>query len=64
LDYAAKAWLPAREIIVKAMSERMNVDKSGKIVVFDEFAPWKVRLLSSFSPFSQATHLPLSIVSL
>lgn len=55
LDYAAHAWLPARDIIVKAIHERKTVDPSGSIVVFAEFAPWKVSptlcLLCSPSPF-------------
>lgn len=53
LDYAANAWLPAREIIVKALNERKQVHPSGSIVVFSEFAPWKVSfyLSSSFSVF-------------
>jgi hypothetical protein len=45
LDYYAKSWLPARSLVSTALAERMNIDASGKIVVFDQFAPWKVRLL-------------------
>lgn len=42
LDYAANAWLPAREIIVSAVTARKSVHDSGAVVVFAEFAPWKV----------------------
>lgn len=42
LDYLYKAWLPAREIVKKAVEKRKDVHPSGKVLVFDEFAPWKV----------------------
>jgi uncharacterized UPF0160 family protein len=48
LDYLAKAWLPARELIKKAVESRKLVHQSGKIIVFEEFAPWKVSSLFSF----------------
>ncbi|KAL8287325.1 hypothetical protein RQP46_003777 [Phenoliferia psychrophenolica] len=44
LDYLAKAWLPARDIVVKAVEARKTVHKSGKVVVFEEFSPWKEHL--------------------
>ncbi|GAA6017580.1 hypothetical protein JCM10207_001213 [Rhodosporidiobolus poonsookiae] len=44
LDYLAKAWLPAREIVQKAVEARKEVHPSGKIVIFEEFAPWKEHL--------------------
>lgn len=42
LDYYANAWLPARDIVVSAFSARTNVDPSGRIILFSQFAPWKV----------------------
>jgi len=45
LDYLYKAWLPAREIVKKAVEKRKDVHSSGKVLVFDEFAPWKVSRL-------------------
>lgn len=43
LDYLAKAWLPARDIVKRAVEKRKGVHPSGKVLIFDEFAPWKVR---------------------
>ena len=51
LDYLAKAWLPARDLVVKAVEARKSVHKSGKVVVFEEFSPWKVSSFSSSSTF-------------
>jgi uncharacterized UPF0160 family protein len=42
LDYYANAWLPARDLVVSALAHRANVDPSGKILLFEQFAPWKV----------------------
>lgn len=42
VDYLANAWLPARSIVEKAVLSRKEVDASGRVVVFEEFAPWKV----------------------
>ncbi|KAK4050957.1 hypothetical protein OIV83_003086 [Microbotryomycetes sp. JL201] len=44
VDYTAKAWLPARDIVVKAIEERKQVHSSGKILVFETFSPWKEHL--------------------
>ncbi|GAA5990000.1 hypothetical protein JCM11641_000580 [Rhodosporidiobolus odoratus] len=44
LDYLYKAWLPAREIVQKAVEARKGVHSSGQVVIFDEFAPWKEHL--------------------
>ncbi|GAA6064498.1 hypothetical protein JCM10212_002386 [Sporobolomyces blumeae] len=44
LDYLAKAWLPARDIVKRAVEQRKEVHPSGKVLVFDEFAPWKEHL--------------------
>ncbi|KDQ63733.1 hypothetical protein JAAARDRAFT_29765, partial [Jaapia argillacea MUCL 33604] len=44
LDYYGNAWLPARDIVAKGLSERKNVDASGKIILFNQFAPWKEHL--------------------
>jgi hypothetical protein len=44
LTYYADAWLPARDIVLSALSTRQNVDPSGKILLFEQFAPWKVCL--------------------
>jgi hypothetical protein len=36
LDYYAKAWLPARDLVFEAMNKRFEVDPSGQIVVFNQ----------------------------
>ena len=41
LNYYGRSWLPARDIVVGALSRRVNVDPSGRIIVFDQYAPWK-----------------------
>lgn len=38
------SWLPAKTVVEKAFEERFNVSKSGKIIVLDQFAPWKEHL--------------------
>ncbi|KAF7791839.1 hypothetical protein EIP86_002863 [Pleurotus ostreatoroseus] len=44
LDYYANAWLPARDLVIAALKARTSVDPSGKIVLFEQFAPWKEHL--------------------
>ncbi|KAF8583359.1 GAMM1 protein [Ramaria rubella] len=46
LDYYAKAWLPARDLVIAALNARKQVDLSGKIVLFDHFVPWKEHLFN------------------
>lgn len=36
LDYFAKAWLPARDIVKDALDKRLEVGPSGAIVVFKQ----------------------------
>ena len=42
LDYYANAWLPARDLVVAALEKRKQVDQNGRIILFAQFAPWKV----------------------
>lgn len=61
LDYLYKAWLPAREIVKRAVEKRKEVDPSGKVLVFDEFAPWKVSpqsfsFIPLFPPMERRAH--------
>jgi len=44
LNYYGRSWLPARDLVLDALSRRTNVDPSGRIVVFDLYAPWKEHL--------------------
>lgn len=39
-----KGWLPARSLVEQAFNERLEVDKSGEILVLDQFCPWKEHL--------------------
>ncbi len=42
LDYYANAWLPARDLVIAALNKRKEIDPSGHIILFEQFAPWKV----------------------
>ena len=44
LSYLSEAWLPARSIIQSAFTDRHTHHASGKILVFETFAPWKEHL--------------------
>ncbi|KAF5374485.1 hypothetical protein D9615_009046 [Tricholomella constricta] len=45
LNYYASAWLPARDILVASVAQsKENVDPTGKIVLFEQFLPWKEHL--------------------
>ncbi|KAI9206710.1 metal-dependent protein hydrolase [Polychytrium aggregatum] len=44
VSYIGLSWLPAREIVEKALQERTHFHSSGKILVFDQFCPWKEHL--------------------
>ncbi|PIA18889.1 metal-dependent protein hydrolase [Coemansia reversa NRRL 1564] len=42
--YHALAWLPGRKLVERAYQSRFDIDSSGKIVLFDQFCPWKDNL--------------------
>jgi hypothetical protein len=42
IEYFGKAWLPAREIVLKSFEERFEYDKLGRIMVLERVCPWKV----------------------
>jgi len=45
LDYYAKSWLPARDVVKKAYAKRLEYDSKGRILVFDgQSVPWKDHL--------------------
>ncbi|EIW86682.1 metal-dependent protein hydrolase [Coniophora puteana RWD-64-598 SS2] len=44
LSYYTDAWLPGRDIVQAAFSSRLDIDPSGKILLFETFAPWKEHL--------------------
>jgi len=56
LDYYANAWLPARDLVVSALAQRNNVDPSGKILLFEKFAPWKEHLFELEAELSIPEH--------
>ncbi|QPG76180.1 hypothetical protein FOA43_003566 [Brettanomyces nanus] len=41
LTYMGKSFLPAKQYVEKAYGERFDVDKSGKIIVMEQYVPWK-----------------------
>ena len=41
-----KSWLPAKQIVENAFNSRFDVDKSGEIIILDNFCPWKEHLYS------------------
>ena len=42
--YIGQAWLPARDIVEKGLTERFKVHESGHIILFESFCPWKEHL--------------------
>ncbi|KAJ3040056.1 hypothetical protein HDV00_011505 [Rhizophlyctis rosea] len=44
VEYIGKSWLPAREIVQKALVDRLNVHPSGSIMILHRFCPWKEHL--------------------
>jgi hypothetical protein len=48
LEYYAHSWLPARDLVMKALGGRDGVDPSGRILLFEQFCPWKVIQFTSF----------------
>ncbi|KAF8898711.1 GAMM1 protein [Infundibulicybe gibba] len=44
LDYYANAWLPARDLLISSIAASKAIDPSGKIILFEQFLPWKEHL--------------------
>ena len=43
LDFYSQAWLPARDLLIASVtSSKAQTDSTGKIIVFEQFLPWKV----------------------
>lgn len=40
----ATIWLPGRQIVADALSDRLKHDPSGRVVVLNQFCPWKDHL--------------------
>lgn len=52
LDYYGKAWIVARELIFNAFKKRFEYDSKGRIVVFEQFLPWKSHLAQIENEFN------------
>lgn len=46
IRYYALSWWPARSIVQKAIENRFNIDKSGSILLIEQYAPWKAHLFN------------------
>lgn len=45
LDYYARSWLPARDVVARAFAKRTEFDAQGRVLVFEgASAPWKDHL--------------------
>ncbi|KAJ7837597.1 metal-dependent protein hydrolase [Mycena olivaceomarginata] len=44
MHYYANAWLPARELLNAFIVSSKEIDPSGKILVFEQYLPWKEHL--------------------
>ncbi|CAK5280538.1 unnamed protein product [Mycena citricolor] len=44
LNFYANAWLPARDLLIAAIAASKVTEPSGKIIVFEQFLPWKEHL--------------------
>lgn len=40
----ALSWIPAKSLVIEAVNRRSEVDDSGKIIVLNQFCPWKEHL--------------------
>jgi hypothetical protein len=43
VDFYANSWLPARALVLDALEKRFQIDSSGRIILFEQVCPWKVR---------------------
>jgi len=52
LDYYSDAWLPARDILVSSVqNSKAQVDPLGKVLLLEQFLPWKVRLTALYHDY-------------
>jgi len=45
VQFVAKSWIPARDIVKKAMEQRFEADPSGEIMVLKDYTIWRTHLL-------------------
>jgi len=63
VSYYGRSWLPARDLVLVALSGRENIDPNGRIIVFDQYAPWKEHLFELEQQLSvPAATQPLYVV--
>jgi hypothetical protein len=57
LKYYANAWLPARDILIASVAKsKETVDPTGKIILFEQFLPWKVCCINIVSTLASGSH--------
>ncbi|KAJ7293606.1 metal-dependent protein hydrolase [Mycena rebaudengoi] len=44
LNFYAEAWLPARDLLIASINSSKQIDPTGKIIVLEQFLPWKEHL--------------------
>lgn len=44
VQYAKNVWLPARDVVRRAVESRFEVDPSGEIIMLSQVVPWKEHL--------------------
>jgi len=45
INYCGKVWLPARQIVERAVKDRMNHNSNGEIIILNQYCPWIAHLL-------------------
>ncbi|PFH54501.1 hypothetical protein AMATHDRAFT_72292 [Amanita thiersii Skay4041] len=59
LHYYTSAWLPARTLLISAISaSKKDVDPTGQIILFEQFLPWKEHLFELEADDSDPTAQP------
>ncbi|KAF9436858.1 hypothetical protein BGZ76_002743 [Entomortierella beljakovae] len=46
VKFLGLSWLPARDLVVKAIDTRLDIHPSGQILIFDQPCPWKEHLFN------------------
>jgi len=45
INFCGKHWLPARQIVERAIKNRTNLNSSGELIFLDQYCPWPSHLL-------------------
>lgn len=62
LRYYANAWLPARDFVRAGLTARYEMDPSGRIILFEQFIPWKEHLFELEEEYIASDALPLYVI--